>query len=77
MSSTAEKKIKEIISTIFDIDEKAIDDSFSRNTYNEWDSLKHLMLVNELENQFNKKLTFEQVLQIVSYRDIVNIFEQN
>lgn len=77
MSTSLEDRIKGILSTVLDINKDLINDSFSRNTYNKWDSLKHLMLVNELENEFNKKLTFEQVVQIISYKDIVNIFKES
>lgn len=68
-----EAELKSILATVFDIDPERIDDSSSPDNIKEWDSLKHMMLVLALEENFSITLTDEQAVQIISYPLIKNI----
>jgi len=62
-----ELELKEVLATVFKVDQARIDDDASPDTIESWDSLKHLMLVLALEEKFNISFTEEQTVEIVSY----------
>lgn len=66
-----EKKIKEILSSILEISISEINEEISKKTVAQWDSLKHIMLVVELENKFNIKFELKTIPKINSYIEIV------
>jgi acyl carrier protein len=69
------KKLKGIFSKTFDIDISEIDkNSYTENISN-WDSLNHLLLVNEIEISFNVELTMDEVETIKKFADILNILK--
>jgi acyl carrier protein len=66
-----EDKLKEIIADTFDIDEDEINDDMNSDSVERWDSLNHLRLVTALEDEFDIKLTMEDVNTMVDYSKIV------
>jgi acyl carrier protein len=66
-----EDKLKEIIADTFDIDEDEINDEMTSDSVERWDSLNHLRLVTALEDEFDIKLTMEDVNTMVDYPKIV------
>lgn len=65
-----DSKIKEIMKQIFNED---IDDSFSKNDTDKWDSFAHLDLIVRLEQEFNISFSPEEIGSIESYNDIKRI----
>lgn len=51
------KQIYTVISELFEIDISQVNDSFSMDTFSNWDSIMHIMLIAELEDKFS--ITFE------------------
>ena len=72
-----EERLKKILSDLFAIDVKSIDDSTSVDTVEKWDSLKHLELVLALEQEFNIAFTEEQTVEILNYPLIKVVLEEN
>ena len=66
-----EEKLKEIIADTFDIDEDEITNELTSDSVERWDSLNHLRLVTALEDEFEIKLTMEEVNTMVDYPKIV------
>ena len=66
-----EEKLKEIIADTFDIDEDEITNEMTSDSVERWDSLNHLRLVTALEDEFDIKLTMEEVNTMVDYPKIV------
>lgn len=64
------EKIRNILETVF---ETQIDDNFSQNSTDKWDSLAHLDIIVELENAFGISFTPQEMGAIQSYQDIVDI----
>lgn len=62
-----ENDLKAVLATVFKVDSTCIDDNTSPDTLEEWDSLKHMMLVLALEDRFNVSLTDEQTVEIANY----------
>ena len=66
-----EDKLKEIIADTFDIDEDEINGEMTSDSVEKWDSLNHLRLVTALEDEFDIKLTMEEVNTMIDYPKIV------
>ena len=68
-----EERVRRVISTTFDVplDEVTIDTS--RETLERWDSMGHLVLTLELEQEFGVQLVPEHVVRMTSVRDAAEI----
>lgn len=64
------KKLNEILSKVLDIKESDIDDKTSPQNTDSWDSFNALMLVSELEKEFNVKFTLDEIIAVKCVRDI-------
>ncbi|MCI1785953.1 MAG: acyl carrier protein [Bacteroidales bacterium] len=68
-----EQKIINILKLI--LETKDVNVSCSQDTCPEWDSLRQLNLVLELENTFNISLEPEEISEMKSYSDIIRILK--
>nr|WP_297830170.1 acyl carrier protein [uncultured Rikenella sp.] len=65
------KKILEIMKRIFNVDH--LPENPSQNNVEQWDSLRHLNLIIELEMEFNVEFEPEQIAQMKSLQEIEEI----
>jgi len=65
-----EKKLKEILSKVLLLEEAEINDDVSRKDVESWDSLAHLMLINEVESAFGVFLSDEDTVEIDTIGDL-------
>ena len=63
-------KLYSIISKVMDVPESEINDQTSPENIESWDSFHGLVLVDELENNFNVKFTIEEVSDVQNVGDI-------
>ena len=61
-------KIKQIMKETFEIQD--VPDDISRKGTAEWDSLKHLILISNLEAEFNVSIEPEDITEMNSISDI-------
>lgn len=71
------KKLKAILSKVFGIEENKITDDTSPNNVETWDSFNGLMLVSELEREFNVKFTMEEVTSVKCVKDIKEVLKKH
>jgi len=71
------KRLKAILSKVLEIDENEITDETSPDTVETWDSFNGLMLVSELENNFNVRFTIHEVTIMKSVKDIKDILKKH
>ena len=64
------RRLKYILSKVLEIDESLITDKTSPDNTETWDSFNALMLVSELEKEFNVKFTMEEVTAVKCVKDI-------
>lgn len=67
-----EEKIKEILSSVLNVDVAEIDENSSPDTIEEWDSLKHLNLIIALEEEFGIKFSTDEIGEMMNYK-IINL----
>ena len=63
-------KLYSIISKVMDVPESEINDQTSPENIESWDSFHGLVLVDELENNFNVKFTIEEISDVQNVGDI-------
>tara|TARA_B100000287_G_C20318031_1_gene656621 strand:- start:204 stop:440 length:237 start_codon:yes stop_codon:yes gene_type:complete len=73
MDQKLEKKLKKLVSTVFEIKIDEIDDSTSPDTVEKWDSLKQLNLAMAIENEFEITLSPNDITDMLSYKLIKQI----
>ena len=76
MVNSAEKKLNEILTKVLLLEESEISDDLSRDDVEEWDSLAHLMLINELEETFQITINDDDILAIHTIGDLKKILKK-
>ena len=66
-----EERIKQIMADIFDIHPKKINKYTSMDNVDSWDSLKHINLILELEQEFKISLDTKEIESMLSFDDIL------
>ncbi len=66
-----EAQLKEILEDMFDVDAENIDNTFTPETVELWDSLTHLRMVTAIEERFNVRFAMDEIGQMTSYDAIV------
>jgi len=73
-------KIKTILSKELSVDINSISDDFSQTNNENWDSLKHLMIITALEKAFDISIEPEEIIELDCYLNIkklVNLKKSN
>lgn len=73
MEKQLEKRLKVLVSTIFEIKIKDINDNTNPDSVEKWDSLQQLNLAMAIEDEFNIALTPDDITEMLSYKLIKEI----
>ena len=68
------EKLFEIFRTVFELE--YVDENLSQNSCDKWDSLKHLNLIVELENEFEVEFEPEDIAEMKNFKAIMQILEK-
>jgi len=66
-------KLKTIMAEILDVDESDINDDFNPDSTDNWDSLRNLQIITELENQFEINLTMSEIYTMINFSEILKV----
>jgi len=69
--------LKELIAKTLDIEKEKLNDKSSPENISSWDSFNALMIVSELENNFNVKFTLEEVMAVKNFKDIKDALKKH
>jgi len=64
------EKLYDIISKVFSVQISEINDDSSPETIESWDSFNGLILVDELESNFNIKFSVSEIIDVKNVKDI-------
>lgn len=67
MMNSNEQKLKKVFRTALEIEENLIEDTLTYNEIPQWDSIAHMTLVAEIEDQFDIMLDTDDVLDMSSF----------
>jgi|HubBroStandDraft_1064217.scaffolds.fasta_scaffold341286_2 acyl carrier protein len=70
-------RVKQIISMLFNIDEASLAAESSGDDVPAWDSMGQLMLILELEQQFDIQIPPERAAQLTSISKIASYLEES
>jgi acyl carrier protein len=69
-------KLLDILTRVFRIERNEIKDDLKRKDFEPWDSMAHLMLISEVENEFEIFFEDEEVVDIWTVADLKKILKQ-
>jgi len=70
-----EQEVKMIMSQVFEMDEAEITADTSQKNCDRWDSLHHLTLASELEDEYGIELEPEEIAEMTDFRKVVAMVE--
>lgn len=62
-----ETKLKQVVADVLEVEPDAIDDQFSMDTVEKWDSLRHMNLVLGIEDAFGITIPDDEAANITSW----------
>ena len=68
-------RIKEIMIKVFEVEPSLVTDEISQDHTDKWDSLNHLNLIVEIEEEFKVSFTPEQIGSMTSLSTIIEQIE--
>ncbi len=68
-----EEKLLEILSKVLLLEKKSITDDLRRKDFEAWDSMAHLVIVSEIENEFEIFFEDEEVIDLWTVGDIKKV----
>ena len=68
-----EERVLEILKNLFELD--TVDETCSQKTCEKWDSMGQLNLVVELESEFDVTLEPEEIGEMKSFNDIIQLLK--
>jgi len=72
----AENTLAEIISKVLLLDKNELTDDLKRGDYESWDSMAHLILISEIENEFGIFFEDDEVVDIWTVADIRSLLSK-
>lgn len=70
------EKLQEIFCNVFDNDEITVSLDSALEDFDEWDSLTHVLLMNEISKAFSVEFTTKEISGIASVKDIITILQE-
>ncbi|PYP43416.1 MAG: acyl carrier protein [Gemmatimonadetes bacterium] len=71
-----ERRIKQIMADVLDLNPMSVDDSTCQDRVTSWDSLNHIQLVLALEQEFEVSFEVGEIEAMLSYPDIRQLLER-
>lgn len=66
-------QLSEIVARVFDIPVDKVIDDLSREKFETWTSLNHLLLISEIEMEMGVEFTSDEVLKITNFKELREI----
>ena len=76
MTNESEKKIKEIFCNVMGVEESEVNDNTAYNSFDKWDSLKHLQLISEYEDYFDIEFEMDDIIAMENFGLIKEILHK-
>ena len=77
MTEQNNDKIKNVMSTIFNVDKSAINNASSPETIEAWDSLQHMNLIVALEEEFGIVFNDDQISTMIDFKSVSEAVNEN
>lgn len=67
---------KNAFKSVFSVEDEKLDETFSKNSVDNWDSLRQLCLVTSIEEAFGVMFDPEDIISLDSYQEGMNILKK-
>ncbi len=71
-----QERVYKVIAKSLNVDQSSLNDDLGPGDITQWDSLAHQALILSLEQEFEVRLDIDEVLDMETVGDIVEILEQ-
>jgi acyl carrier protein len=71
-----EKKVSKIIAKVLEVSPDIINEDTAVGDLKEWDSLRHLVVITEVEKEFQIMFEAEEIMELEDVSDFVAIIEE-
>lgn len=68
-----EEKVLETMSRTFNIDISLLSKKTSKKDLSQWDSMSHLNLIIDIENEFNISFSNEEIVTVIDFKSLLKI----
>ena len=72
-----DSKLKEIFETVLELEPEEYSENISTDSTEKWDSIKHLLLMSTLEQEFSVSFDDNDLLNLTSFQNIKKRLEEN
>jgi acyl carrier protein len=69
---TIVEKLTEIFRTVFNEDTLVVTDELTADDVERWDSLSHMLMITEVENEFSVKFKLKELNKMRNVGDMIN-----
>ncbi|UKB80686.1 acyl carrier protein [Chryseobacterium sp. MEBOG07] len=66
-----EEKVKEIMAGVFEVNVNELPENINQENFEDWTSIKHLTLIVEIEEEFDKAFEPEEISEMTSLSKII------
>jgi acyl carrier protein len=70
-----EEKVLAIMSKTFHIDVSLLSTITSKEDLSQWDSMSHLNLIVDIENEFDISFTNEEIVSIIDFKSLLKLLK--
>ena len=71
------RKIFDLIGNVLNVDPSQISDETTQDDIENWDSLNSLLIIDEIEREFNIKISINEIIEINKVADIRQILKRH
>ena len=71
-----EQKLKESFAVALDIDVKTVQSGLKYQAIPEWDSISHMMLISQIEEDFDISIDTDDVIDLSSFEKAIEILSK-
>ena len=71
------RRLSELIGDVLGVDSSKITNETTQNDTEKWDSLNSLLIIDEIEKEFNVKIAIDEIIEINRVADIREILKKH
>lgn len=70
------ERLENVFRQVFDDDEIVINENTTADDIEEWDSLTHIQLIVEIENEFSIKFSMVETMKLKNVGELISLIEK-
>lgn len=71
-----EQRIKNVMAVVFDVEPDTINETTSKDSVENWDSINQLNLITSLEEEFDIQIPFDEIGNMLNFQLVVMVVKE-